>query len=412
MNSSYSSVYEYYQAKKLNPTAHDVEKMGQFEKHERKRRNLFEYHLKLPQRLWKNARVLEIGCSSGENSLIWAKDGADISFVEPLASPTDRLVYLFKHFGLENRINKIHHCPLENFANDSNILYDIIIAEGFLFTLADRERQLCRMRSWLAKDGFIIISTMDPVGMFLEYTKRGLLFYLAAREGWNEDKQLLSLAHKLFYEDFQKIKHSRPFEAWIRDDFLNSHFNTKTFWGYPEIQKSFNPDFYLYSSWPNYREIDNLVWHKNVFTSEEIIQLDLGGYYCRAPHFIHGKFTETGVSLFEKRIGKGICDLIGSYNKEIDLIVFSASIEINPLLEQIQLLKNSIKQYPVGQETMQVFTATSQLFKKIKDSSLSQAITAYKTNMILRTLWGCPAHYLTMQNKNVINHLPRAILSV
>lgn len=87
---------------------------------------------------FRGARVLEIGCGSGENSLIHAMNGASLTFVEPLEFSVNHLKRLFRRHGLEKAIEHIHIDLLENVELNRN--YDIIIAEGLISTLKDPKK--------------------------------------------------------------------------------------------------------------------------------------------------------------------------------------------------------------------------------------------------------------------------------
>ena len=77
------SLLEYYRKNVFNPVPISVEDHKIWNAHVAKRRNLYERHLGIPLPLLRDRSVIEFGCNSGENSLVLAMHGANLTLVEP-----------------------------------------------------------------------------------------------------------------------------------------------------------------------------------------------------------------------------------------------------------------------------------------------------------------------------------------
>ena len=164
----------FYQEHHFNPVPIGVEDAPVWKDHFAKRRNLYERHLGIPLSLLRCRSVCEFGCNSGENALVLASVGADLTLVEPNEQVLSRLRTLFKGFGLENRVTALVEEDIGSF--DPQRQYDLVIAEGFLFTLPNRDELLEKICGLLAPGGIGVISYIDRYGALLEMTKRFLLW--------------------------------------------------------------------------------------------------------------------------------------------------------------------------------------------------------------------------------------------
>ncbi len=124
------SLVSYYRESHFNPVPIDLQTSAEWQSHVTKRRNLYEKHLNIPFVLLPRHSVLEFGCNSGENSLVLASFGANLTLVEANEQVLPRLKENFKRHNLESQITSLINEGIEDFVADK--LYDIVIAEGFL----------------------------------------------------------------------------------------------------------------------------------------------------------------------------------------------------------------------------------------------------------------------------------------
>jgi len=157
----------YYEKQKINPVF--IETRGdKWLKHLLSRNNLYENHLKIPVSWFGGKSILEFGPNGGENSLVLAMYGGQISLVEPHKMMHERIHALYSEASLTEQLIKIDNLTVETYSDDC--LYDLVIAEGFIHALPDRSeviRKLCSFSS-----NFIIFTYNEKFGYFFESFKR------------------------------------------------------------------------------------------------------------------------------------------------------------------------------------------------------------------------------------------------
>ena len=127
-----TSLLSYYQDNQIDPVPIPLKDNVAWQTHVSKRRNLYERHLGIPLSFLSGRSVLEFGCNSGENALVLAAAGANLTLMEPHIPAVERLQNLFSSFGLSERITELGHSSIEEFSSESK--YDLVIAEGFVNT--------------------------------------------------------------------------------------------------------------------------------------------------------------------------------------------------------------------------------------------------------------------------------------
>src|SRR5262249_23854216 len=152
----------FYRETKFNPVLIPVEEAAVWESHLAKRRNLLERHLGLPLAFLRGRTALSFGCNSGENELILAAAGADVTLEETDEEAHPRLRGLFQKFGLAERVTALLHTDVEGFAAGEG--YDLVFAEGFLHTVPRRDEMVLKIARLLAHGGFGVISFIDRYG--------------------------------------------------------------------------------------------------------------------------------------------------------------------------------------------------------------------------------------------------------
>lgn len=259
------TMLDYYQEQAFNPVLIRVEDPAVWQDHVRKRRNLYERHLGIPLALLEGKRVLEFGCNSGENALVLASFGARLTFAEPNRLVAPRLEELFRRFGLQQQIEAFHEADIAGF--QSQDVFDLVIAEGFLCTLDDRDRMLAKILGLIKPGGFGVISFNDRIGGLLEMLKRAVLFGAYDRLGVADcqSPRALAVAEVLFLEDFQKLKASRNFATWWRDTMVAPIYFDRYLWSYPDILAVLEAQgIEAQASSPAWSTRDHFTWYKNV----------------------------------------------------------------------------------------------------------------------------------------------------
>lgn len=391
MTATPASLLDYYTMNQIDPVPIALDTGAAWATHVAKRRTLYERHLGIPLALLRGQHVLEVGCNSGENALVLAHAGARLTLVEPNVSMHGRLRKLFAAHGQTEAVTTLSSDTLESLTAKRGG-YDIVIAEGFLCTLSNREAMLRRLFELASPRGIVVISYSDAYGMMSEMVKRAILkraCECASISNW-EDEASLPLARDLFYEEFSRIPASRPLLAWWRDTLVNPFVTAPhlwTFWDvFPIAERT---GFGILGSSPRWDMGSLYAWYKapNPLT---VRHTTLRESYRRAlPFFLSGNpaAVEATPRASDDALN-AVLAFVGALSayttEEIaaeDIVVPDALIRYieSSADERFRALGSDLAQIPV--------LLTSGDFRQLQ--------AGYAELPTLRATWGMPYHYLS-----------------
>jgi hypothetical protein len=260
-------MYKYYEQQGLLSTFKDLQNLSDLNAYQETRGRLFLEKLLVPPAVFRGAEVLEYGPDTGEDALVFARWGAQLTLVEPNRNAVSTLSKYFEAFQLENHIQNIHVASLEDC--DIRDRYDFIDAEGFVYTIKPSDIWLSRFQSQLRPGGFFLISFNEATGFLIEACTRAL--YRVALE--ISGKSNFETASALFRAKWESIAHTRPFETWVLDVLQNPFGRMEfTLDAAALVTAAADYGFELYSSWPVYRDPLQVYWHKHHYSPEEVRQ--------------------------------------------------------------------------------------------------------------------------------------------
>lgn len=386
-----TSLLAYYQQNRFNPVLIAVEDQGTWESHFGKRRNLYERHLGIPLSLLSGRSVLEFGCNSGENALVLAMAGANLTLVEPNRQVLPRLKTLFKKFDLEKHIVTLVQETIESF--ESKTLYDIVLAEGFLGTLPNRDQMVQKISRFLGPGGLAVISFGDGYGCLLEMTKR-MILWRACQLGKIDNvhsQDSLELARWLYEQDFARLNSSRPFEVWWKDTLVNPFVSSATRWSYPELLplvESIGCEFY--SSSPKWVSIDHFTWYKNVLDKKSRHQSILDNWSRIFPFFLTAlPPSNEGMEAATSEVVDSVSELIAQVSRYTTTVNSSIDSVVYPSVLDEYLGKSKDSTLLHFNREMKSLYKTA-----ISCDLVDDLISAYHRTKYVRNLWGAPYHYI------------------
>lgn len=264
MSAQADTLVNYYRQNLFNPVPIDLRTPESLAVHTAKRRNLYEGHLGIPLGLLGGQKILEFGCNSGENSVVLARAGANLTLVEPNEQVHGRLRDVFGAFGLNDRLSALSSLGIDEFPEHEK--YNVVLAEGFLFTLHNKAEMAAKICRLLAPGGIGVISFNCRFGGLVEMHKRLALFRACELAGVDfRGEESLALAQELYGAAFGRIKASRPFAAWWKDLLVNPFYADRYLWSYQEllpILESAGAE--LLSTSPRWFAEEAFRWYKDV----------------------------------------------------------------------------------------------------------------------------------------------------
>jgi SAM-dependent methyltransferase len=383
------SLLQYYQENQFNPVPIALGKTSAWESHFTKRHNLYQRHLGIPLSLLRGRSILEFGCNSGENALVLASVGANLTLVEPNEQVFPRLKAIFQEFGFQERIVELVQADIDSFESETD--YDVILAEGFLYTLPNRDELLLKISQLLKPGGFAVIAFGDRCSLLLEMTRRMILWRAYQLQGIDNvhSKAALNLAKRFYEEDFAQLNASRPFEVWWKDTMVCPFLKSAYHWSYPEILSMVErADCEFYSSSPQWESINHFNWYKNILDKNSRHSQLLENLTRVFPFFL------TGLSPSNCEWQPVPAEVIDSV---VDLVAKMADYTIDSSVELIvypDLLEEYLSQSK-DLRLQQFNLEMNNLYKAVKSDQLEKLLSAYHDAKSVRKLWGTPQHYIS-----------------
>lgn len=388
MAESTPSLLEYYRRHAFNPVPIAVEDRAVWKDHFAKRANLYGRHLGIPLALLRGRRVLEFGCNSGENALVLAAAGAELTLVEPNEQVHPRLHDLFRRFGLTDRIERLEGQGVGQFEADGG--YDLVIAEGFLYTLEDRDALLRRLCGFLGPGGLGVVSFNDRYGMVLEQTRRAVLYRACELAGVADPHSAagLDLARRLYGEEFARLEASRAFEVWWQDTLVNPFLEARWLWSYPEVLPLVEGEGCQFrATSPRWARVDDYRWYKSVEDGASR-SLRLRRDWARhLPFFLTG-IEAPAAEPAPAAVLEQAAELVARISRyttgacRIDAVTWPETLG--------QLLASSA----VG-GVRAAAQALGRLYAALPGPGAEALVRAWHDGQGLRDLWGAPYHYLS-----------------
>ena len=266
--SNSQKLYSYYQSKNILPTYAQFLKPEELNKYKQQRSKFFLEKLYLPAQIFKGASLVEFGPDSGENALVFADWGAEVSLVEPNPNAWPQISDNFAKFGLNHKLRSLAKVGLEDFKTEEK--FQFIVAEGFIYTLRPQSVWIDVFSRILDEQGFFIISYGELFGELMELFLKLVHSRFKSLSGLDSRQA----ARKLFQAKWDAISHTRSFDSWAMDILENPFARLKYYFKADQLcRELFSAGFSLYSSWPNYKDNLDVHWHKKeVSPSQQLIK--------------------------------------------------------------------------------------------------------------------------------------------
>ncbi len=234
------SVYQ-----KVNPSTYAIETdVGEYRARENFLISLIQKKLKLPRKMFDGTKLIEFGSGTGEHSLFFQKWGAQGTYVEINNKAINRMVSLFDHFGIE----RDHYRTIQRsiFDFESDCKYELVVTNGVLHHLEQKEQAFGTIASCLAPGGFLVLGIANSAGFF----QRNLQRLIVRRLAGADETRTEQVAEQLFKEHLDRAQKygRRSRKSIIYDTYCNPKIDTMSV---TEVLELFHQhDLELYSAWP------------------------------------------------------------------------------------------------------------------------------------------------------------------
>lgn len=200
--------------KKKSPSKVKIEDKKIFKKYLENHLNLFNENLKFPVELFRNKKVLDLGCGTGEVDIILNSFGAKCYGFDFNNISIDRANFLKNKYKLKNIYFKKQNIEDVKIKKE---FYDIAISFGVIAHVYNREGLFKKLVQSTKKNGYIILGYVEDGGLIQRLLHRAII----RKINENNNKDIFSLAKKIFSEHIKRsIKYGLRSEEGIINDYL------------------------------------------------------------------------------------------------------------------------------------------------------------------------------------------------
>ncbi len=263
---------DHYERHKISPVRQDI---SNIESHFHRRTNLY-MSLGLLQANFRDKRVLEVGPGSGYNSLVIASWRPSLYvLVEPNKTGVSHIKNLFKQYAISMDKIEIANTIIEKFSDSEK--YDIILCEGMIPGLSNKEQVLTKLSSLLKQNGVLVVTCADEISMFFEIIRYFFAYKLTKNIKTFTEKVHVAVdafgSHLDTLTGFSRLK-----EDWCADTLFGyAHFNYD--FSFKKCIEFFRNDYYVYKTSPcifnDYRWYKTIPHDPQLFNQYYIEQFDL-----------------------------------------------------------------------------------------------------------------------------------------
>ncbi|MBR1172873.1 class I SAM-dependent methyltransferase [Bradyrhizobium sp. KB893862 SZCCT0404] len=393
-------LFNYYERQDVLPTFGNFKSAAELDAYASQRRELFSDKLVLPPRLFRDAEVLEFGPDSGENALVFAGWGANMTLAEPNRHAHPKIEAYFAHFGLTGRLRELVLADVEGFRSERR--FDIIDAEGFIYTVQPTENWLGIFHRLLNPDGYAVVSYYERYGGFFELALKAIHAAGKALTG----RPALETAKLLFEPKWNSIPHTRSFESWLMDVLENPFVRHRYFLDAAALcSAAHGLGFAIHSAWPSYRDGLEVYWHKKVLSADDKLRRTTRHLGRSRLSFLGGRklYLAGGIDAVEA-ISASIEALVLDVDAMID-DPFGASLP--RVVASLASLREAVRTTDILADDaadIDAIVATLDSFHRIfsaigrRDASAIAALTQSDPAFI--NTWGQPAHFLVVRKRS------------
>jgi len=393
-------LFNYYERQDVLPTFGNFKSAAELDAYASQRRELFSDKLVLPPRLFRDAEVLEFGPDSGENALVFAGWGANMTLAEPNRHAHPKIEAYFAHFGLTERLRELVLADVEGFRSERR--FDIIDAEGFIYTVQPTETWLGIFHRLLNPDGYAVVSYYERYGGFFELALKAIHAAGKALTG----RPALETAKLLFEPKWNSIPHTRSFESWLMDVLENPFVRHRYFLDAAALcTAAHGLGFAIHSAWPSYRDGLEVYWHKKVLSADDKLRRTTRHLGRSRLSFLGGRklYLAGGIDAVE-----AISATIEALVLDVDAMIddpFGASLP--RVVASLASLREAVRTSDILADDaadIEAIVATLDSFHRIfsvigqRDASALAALTQSDPAFI--NTWGQPAHFLVVRKRS------------
>lgn len=387
-------MHQYYVEKKFNPTYAALSSHELVLSYLHKRRHLLQHRLFMPAGLFRDQSVLEFGPAGGENALVWAMLGAEVYLVEPVPAFHDTIRRYFSVNHQENKLKMLLPATLEAFTVDR--LYDVVVAEGFIYTTGPASDWTRKLSSCVKNEGFVLLSICEMGGFLIELFQSRICRLVSGHLQMDE----VETANMILGPKWRALEHSRSFDSWARDVLYHPCVNSDVLNHSGDIIAMMAElGMGLYSAWPSLGLSRDVTWIRQMTSRPEKVRQSQQA----ALHLLPSLMLGHTVAIDESVPLEHYSELLRSLREELKAISdwsypFTAAYVHTIIAKHRrceQLLDRVVINYPHSM-LARLMREISQCLE-VMIHAPGNVAQYFNPAQVLGSVWGSPNQYLVFQ---------------
>lgn len=378
-----NTLCEYYSKQSIKPTHAEFKTLSQLESYAELRRQVFQ-RLMLPHSYFNGKNILEFGPDTGENSLVFALWGGTVTLVEPNTAAHEYIHRYFSSFDLGTHLTGISEESLLTFHSLEK--FDLIDAEGFIYTIQPQSLWLTKTAELLKKHGLLVVSYMELFGSFIELLTKAIYQQVVFNSNFQDD---VTTAQMLFEPKWNSIPHTRKFESWYMDVIKNPFVRKKYLIDPVDLLKDAQEGgFRLYSSFPNYKNVLEMQWIKSPLNMEEETNASIRFIEMSClSHFL-------GTNCFSTVVDSEVNDALLRLVTLSDQLIEDVDTEACTMaLQAIHVIREFVdSKLPHSLPALNILKMAETAFELIKRCDAQSLVDFCQRDKTFISNWGLPAH--------------------
>jgi len=383
--------YRFYEEEQIKPVYARLNDKESFKTYAGLRKKLVEYNLNIPIRAFHGASVLEFGPSTGDNSLIFAHWGAELTLVEPVEAFIENIDDYFKKNGLTGALSRVECNTFEKYETQDK--FDFVVAEGFVFHTGLPDYWLPRLGSFIKKNGFLLFSHLETTGYLIELLHAKCLQYFQI----NHHEDPLVLSRKMFLKKWRKVNHSRNFDAWAYDNLIYPTLNAYLLNSIVDFQDIMGESgLLLWSSWPSVTHYRDVSWiKKQAIDKGEVIARNRNNFFRLLPSMVIGRQIDVTdqIDKVAESLFSALCSEVEALAIPIPSLDSKKINEIRQGHKKIdELFQVCVRDYNASC-LMKLWQEIDQCLEYLANGDMDGIIHLFNSNGPLANDWGSPNFY-------------------
>lgn len=386
------TVHEYYKEQPFLPTYGKflgTEDMAAFEI---SRREMFTDKLFLPAKMFQNARLIEFGPDTGENSLVFAMWGAECTLIEPNPKAHPVIREYFERYRLLDKLAGLEAVDILSYGKGKAPWgeFDLIDAEYSIYTVHPIKDWVEVLARLLKKDAMAIFLHMEVYGSFLELMLKVVHARLRQLTGWES----LDAATRMLKTKWDMIPHKRSLQAFVMD-VLENPFTRLDYLIEPVAlcNTMYEAGMDLYSSWPPYKDGLRVEWVKRPLTPEEALASET--QFLKRSRLSHLLGRSCFLPEADESLEKDLWNLVFATDRLIDKFDEKAVQGCVATLKRIETILSSGKVVGLEEDIQKARALTvslEKLFDLLVHAKAEEIVDFCNRDAAFLENWGSPAH--------------------